>query len=439
MASQSAGDPGTALAPLNVLVMNAGSSSQKCCLYRIEKPTALPDDPPDPLWQGKIEWGAPGADGAAMTVQTSTVPKNAASKVQDRLPIRTARPEGVFRLLKTMWQGECAVIGGPEEITVVGHRVVHGGRDFHEPTRISTAIKEAIEQLAPLAPQHNPAALEGIRIIEERLGPHVPQIAVFDTAFHRTIPDATAIYPGPHAWAAQGIRRYGFHGINHAWCAARAARMLPEHDTTTLRLICCHLGNGASLAAVRGGQCVDTTMGFTPLEGLMMGSRSGSVDPGIILHLLAQPGAPSVAELGRILNEESGLKGLSGVSEDMRAVVTAIETGNARARLALDVYTHRLRGQIGAMTASLGGLDALVFTAGVGENSATVRAAACGPFAFLGLLVDEAKNRDAPSDNVERDISRADSRVRVLVIPAREDWAVARECGQWAVAANVVE
>ena len=402
---------------MNILVMNAGSSSQKCCLYQIDGNT-FPQTPPDPLWEGKIEWSAPG--GAALTV----------SGAKSTLPSGPTRSDGVRQLIQTLWQGETSVLRGPGEITAVGHRVVHGGGDFREPTRITDEVKAAIERLSPLAPEHNPAALEGIEAIEQLLGPDVPQIAVFDTAFHRTIAEAASVYPGPSAWIEQGIRRYGFHGINHAWCAERAAALLPGTDPATLRLVICHLGNGCSLAAVRGGKCVDTTMGFTPMEGLMMGSRSGTVDPGVLLYLLGQPSGPTPTELGRILNEESGLKGLSGVGEDMRAVQAAADTGNARARLALDVYVHRLRSFIGAMIASLGGLDALIFTAGVGENSAWVRTAACEPFRYLDLLLDERKNSAAPDHFPERSISAPDSAIRVLVIPAHEDWAVARECGR---------
>jgi acetate kinase len=402
---------------VNILVMNAGSSSQKSVLYRVERPE-LPDDPPVPLWEGKIEWSAPG--GPRLTV------KGNGGTIQETLPDGAAPKDGVGRLLETLWQGDTAVLTGPDGITIVGHRVVHGGSEFREPTQITDDVKEAIRRLSPLAPEHNPAALEGIEAVEQLLGPNVPQTAVFDTAFHQTIPDSAAVYPGPYSWWEQGIRRYGFHGINHAWCAERATRLLPDHDPATLRLITCHLGNGCSLAAIRGGKCIDTTMGFTPMEGLMMGSRSGSIDPGILLYLLQQPDAPTPAELSRILNEESGLKGLSGVSEDLRAITTAIDSGDDRARLALDVYLHRLVSCIGSMIASLGGLDALVFTAGVGENSAAVRAGACQPFAFLGLRLDDSKNKQMAG--AERDISHPDSRVRVLVIPAHEDWEVAREC-----------
>ncbi|MBC8137714.1 MAG: acetate kinase [Fibrella sp.] len=411
--------------PASILVMNAGSSSQKCCLYRIEGGMP-PDDPLAPLWEGKIEWSAPG--GATLSVTKSGA--SGKTTTQETLADGISRQEGVLCVLETLWTGETTVLGGPDEITAVGHRIVHGGPDLREPTRMTSAVKEIIQSFAPLAPEHNPAALEGIETIEQLLGPTAFQMAIFDTAFHRTIPDPAAVYPGPYSWVEQGIRRYGFHGINHAWCAERAVRMLPDHDPATVRLICCHLGNGCSLAAVRGGRCVDTTMGFTPLEGLMMGSRSGTIDPGILLYLLGQSGGPTTIDLGRILNKESGLKGLSGISGDLRPITTAIEAGDVRARLALDVYVHRLRGYIGAMTASLGGLDALIFTAGVGENSTLVRSEACAPFAFLGLLLDEEKNRGTPESNpeMERDLSRADSRVRVLVIPAREDWAVAREC-----------
>lgn len=415
---------------MNLLVMNAGSSSQKCALYHTGE-AGLPDTPPEPMWEGKIEWSAPG--GALMTVQSNGSSEQAKHEV---LPDDISHQEGLRRLLGTLWSGTQAVLSGPQEVTMVGHRVVHGGSDFQKPTRVSLEVKAVIERLTPLAPAHNPAALDGMKVIEQLLGANLHQVAVFDTAFHCTIPDAAAVYPGPYSWVEQGIRRYGFHGINHAWCVQRAARMLVNHDPTALRLICCHLGNGCSLSAVRGGICLDTTMGFTPMEGLMMGSRSGSIDPGILLYLLGQSDSVSVAELGRILNEESGLKGLSGVSEDMRGIMLAIKEGDKRAQLALDVYIHRLRSGIGAMIASLGGLDALVFTAGVGENSAAVRSAACAPFAFLNLLLDDKKNNAAPeaTSYAERDISQPESQIRILVIPAQEDWAVAREC--WLLASG---
>lgn len=284
-------------------------------------------------------------------------------------------------------------------------------------------MKAAIADLAALAPAHNPANLEGIEALEQILGTEVPQIAVFDTAFHTQMPLFAAIYPGPYEWFEQGIRRYGFHGISHQYCAQRAAQILGR-ELKELRLITCHLGNGCSLAAIRDGHSVDTTMGFTPLDGLMMGSRSGSVDPGILIHLMRQEGY-TADKLEQLLNLASGLKGISGVSEDMRQIMAAIAQGNQRAQLALDIYVHRLRSGICAMLASLGGLDALIFTAGVGENSPTIRAAACEAFEFLGLKLDPEKNTRLPDD---RDIATADSTLRVLVIHTQEDWAIAQEC-----------
>jgi acetate kinase len=289
-------------------------------------------------------------------------------------------------------------------------------------TFVTAEVKTAISRLAELAPAHNPANLEGIVAIEQFLGA-VPQVAVFDTAFHAQMPEMAAIYPGPYQWFAEGIRRYGFHGISHQYCAARAAEIL-DRDLNDLRLVTCHLGNGCSLAAIRGGRSVNTTMGFTPLEGLMMGSRSGSIDPGLLLHLLRQPNY-NVDRLGRILNQESGLQGISGLSSDLREILAAMAQGNARAQLAFDAYVHSLRCHIGAMVASLGGLDALVFTAGVGEHAAQVRSAACEGFAFLGLKLDQEKNSQSRFD---WDIAAPDSTVRVLVIHTEEDWEIAREC-----------
>jgi acetate kinase len=317
------------------------------------------------------------------------------------------------------------VIDSPREIDVVGHRVVHGGRDYQQPTLIDDQVKATIRGLSPLAPSHNPAALDGMEAIQQWLG-DVPQIAVFDTAFHSTLPAAAAIYPGPFEWVAQGIRRFGFHGISHADCARRGARILGK-DLASLRLITCHLGNGCSLTAIKEGRSVDTTMGFTPLEGLMMGTRSGSIDPGLLLYLLRDKGM-SVAQLDHLLNAESGLKGVSGLSGDMRQILAAMTDGNERAQLAFEIYVHRLRAQIGSMLASLGGLDALIFTAGIGEHSPALRAAVCDSFAFLGLTLSHEANLAAP---VDQDIATPESKVRVLVIQAQEDWAIAKECAKF--------
>jgi acetate kinase len=325
-------------------------------------------------------------------------------------------------MLKTLWSGKTKIIVQPSDIDVVGHRVVHGGLEFEQSTFVTAEVKTAIARLAELAPAHNPANLEGIAAIEQVLGA-VPQVAVFDTAFHAQIPEMAAIYPGPYEWFEEDIRRYGFHGISHQYCAARAAEIL-DRDLNELRLVTCHLGNGCSLAAIRGGRSLNTTMGFTPLEGLMMGTRSGSIDPGLLLHLLRQPNY-SVDRLDRILNQESGLEGISGLSSDLREILTAMAQGNARAQLAFDAYVHSLRSHIGAMLACLGGLDALVFTAGVGEHAAQVRGAACEAFAFLGLKLDQKKNAQS---RLDWDIAAPDSTVRVLVIHTEEDWEIAREC-----------
>jgi len=276
--------------------------------------------------------------------------------------------------------------------------------------------------MAVFAPLHNRVELEGIRLIEETLG-SVRQVAVFDTGFHRQMPDAATIYPAPYEWAERGIRRYGFHGINHQYCTERAAQLLGRkvHD---LRIVSCHLGNGCSLAAIRDGHSVDTTMGFTPLEGLMMGTRSGSVDPGILTFLLREERLTG-GQLDELLNKKSGLLGISGVSSDMRQIVDAMKQGNTRAKLAFDIFVHRLRSGIAAMVASIGGIDALVITAGIGENSPDVRAAACANLGFLGVTLDAAKNQVSRGDE---DISARESKVRVLVLRAQEDWAIAKEC-----------
>jgi acetate kinase len=283
-------------------------------------------------------------------------------------------------------------------------------------------VRAAIASVSPLAPLHIRAELAGMEIVGSVLGA-VPQVAVFDTGFHRQMPESSAIYPGPYEWMEKGIRRYGFHGINHQYCAGRAAQLLRK-DASSLKLVTCHLGNGCSLTAIQGGRSVDTTMGFTPLEGLMMGTRSGSVDPGILTYLMRQ-GQLDGQKIDHLLNQESGLLGISGLSGDMRDILAGMQEGHERAKLAFDIYTHRLREAIGGMTGVLGGMDALIFTAGVGENSPDVRAAACSTLEFLGLKLDRELN---VRPFLDCDISTANSQVRVLVIRAEEDWAIAAEC-----------
>lgn len=397
---------------MNILIFNAGSSSHKICLYTVAG--ALPEKAPNSTWNCQIDW-YPQQQEAVITLSTD---RGASSS--ETVPFKD-RQAVLKQVLGTLVQGEMQVIPHLSAIDIVGHRVVHGGDRFRASTLVSADVKAAIAELVPIAPTHNPANLQGIELMEQLLG-EVPQIAVFDTAFHQQMPEAAAVYPGPYEWIGQGIRRYGFHGISHQYCSQRAAQILGQ-DLESLRLIICHLGNGASLSAVRQGHSVDTTMGFTPLEGLMMGTRSGSVDPGILLHLLRQ--GQSVDQLDQLLNKASGLQGISGLSHDLREIQAAIRQGNGRAQLAWDVYIHRLRSCMGSMLMALGGLDAIVFTAGIGEHAAAIRTHACEALGFLGLKLDEDRNRASP---VDAEIATVDSTVRVLVIHAQEDWAIAQEC-----------
>ncbi len=400
---------------MKILVLNAGSSSQKSCLYQLGD--TLPDLPLEPLWEAKIDW----------TYQQGIAElkvKSNRGELQAELPSND-RHSVMSHLLDTLHKSDTKVIDNLSEINIVGHRVVHGGEHYSTATMITKEVIDAIAKLASFAPVHNPVNLEGITAIEQIL-PDVPQVAVFDTAFHQ-LPPSAAVYPIPYSFFEQGIRRYGFHGINHEYCAHRTAQLLNK-DLHSLRLITCHLGNGCSLAAIRGGISIDTTMGFTPLDGLMMGSRSGSVDPGILIHLLRQ--GYNADKLDEMLNKASGLKGISGLSNDMRQIITA-KKDNSRAQLAFDMYVKSLCQHIGAMLVTLGGVDALIFTGGVGEHQPPLRAAACEGLAFVGVKIDSDKNANSP---VDADIATTDSTARVLVIEAQEDWAIATQC--WKLANN---
>lgn len=310
----------------------------------------------------------------------------------------------------------------PGPVDAIGHRIVHGGK-FHESALLTQDVRAAIQKQAELAPAHNPLGLAVIEAADRAFGADIPQIAVFDTAFHSTLAPAAYTYPGPYEWIEQGIRRYGFHGINHGYVARRAAQMLKKSD---LRLITCHLGNGASLAAVKDGKSIDTTMGFTPVEGLMMGSRSGSVDPGILIYLMRHSRL-NADQIEDTLNHKSGLLGISGVSADMREILSAIQKGDQRAQLAFDMYAHRLTREAGAMLAVLGGIDAFVFTGGVGENCPPLRDAMARQLSFCGLQLDQKKNTAPKPD---QDVAAASSRVRALVVRAREEWEIALQCQQ---------
>jgi acetate kinase len=405
---------------MKILVLNSGSSSQKACLYDIRE--SLPKHPPASLWEGRIEWGA----------ETAAIAVKSANGVIKKTVTITSREQVVRELLSTAWSGDTRVLTGLAEIDAVGHRVVHGGPQFEDPVMITPEVRAAIANVSAFAPLHIRSELEGMKIVETLLG-GIPQMAVFDTGFHRQIPLPAAVYPGPYDWFENGIRRYGFHGINHQYCTERAAQLLGK-DKRSLRLVTSHLGNGCSVAAVLGARSIDTTMGFTPLDGLMMGTRSGAVDPGILTFLMREHQLDGPG-LDKVLNQDSGLLGISGISGDMRDILTAMGDGHPRAKLAFDIYVHRLQSAIGAMAAVLGGIDALVFTAGVGENSPDVRAAACAPLEFLGLKLDAGKNA---RPTLDEDVSAADSRVRILVIRAEEDWAIATECWKLARTASPV-
>lgn len=384
---------------VKVLVLNAGSSTLKFSLFEV--------DGEQVLLEGLADWAA---RPARLIVRSPGRPERKAELHLEQ------HADAVSQVLGAVAEWDLA------EIVAVGHRVVHGGSVYTAGTRITPEVKQVLGQLTELAPLHNPPSLETIAAAETAL-PTVPHVAVFDTGFHATVPPAAHTYPVPYRWTTEwGIRRYGFHGLSHAYCADRAAQML-KRPPAELRLVICHLGNGCSVSAVRQGVCVDTTMGFTPLEGLMMGTRSGSVDPGVLLHVLRKHGL-TVDQLDQALNHESGLLGVSGVAADMRQVQAAAAGGNARAQLALDIYAYRVRQTIGAMTASLGGIEGLVFTAGVGENAVPMRAACCQGLGCLGLDLDPAANASCRPD---ADIATAQSPGRILVIHTREDLVIVRE------------
>src|ERR1022692_3975910 len=404
---------------MKILVLNAGSSSQKTCLYRIE--SVLPEHPPVPLWEGRIQLDGDQAEIRAKDSRGATF--------EDSIKVQQGT-SSVAQLLDNLWSQKAQAVAALSAVDVVAHRIVNGGSEFKDPALITPEVKTAIARMASLAPLHNSVELDGIDIIAKRFG-SVPQVAVFDTGFHSQLPESAYVYPGPYEWLARGIRRYGFHGINHQYCAERTAQLLGK-DLRSLKIVSCHLGNGCSLAAIQDGHSVDTTMGFTPLEGLMMGTRSGSVDPGILTYMMRE-GPFTGEQLDELLNQKSGLLGISGISGDMRQIVALMKEGNSRAKLAFDIFVHRLRSCLGAMIAALGGIDALIFSAGIGENSAEVRAAACANFGYLNLMLDSEKNQSSPQD---QDIAEKDSAVRVMVIRAQEDWAIAKKC--WSLlSANV--
>jgi acetate kinase len=404
VARQGSGEPTAVSGRLSgpVLVCNAGSSSLRMGLFDAENEAQLATAHVDLS-----------ARATRLTLHRTGHPD------LEEEPVLHGHAEAFARVLELLRSGPAAALSPGAAVGAVGHRVVHGGDRCSGTLRITEQVVQQIRDWSPRAPLHHPASLACIAEAERRL-PGVPQFAAFDTAFHATLPEAARTYAIPRRWTREwGLRRYGFHGLSHSWCAGRAAEMLGRGGE---RLVIAHLGAGASLSAVRDGVCIDTSMGFTPLEGLMMGSRSGSVDPGLLLHLLRERGLDA-ERLDQILNHESGLLGVSGLSADMRAVLEA-EPRDADARLAVEIYVHRLRREIGAMAATLGGLDALVFTAGVGENSADIRRRACEGLDHLGLRLDPEANAGRRPD---ADVARLDSPARILIVASREDLCIVRD------------
>ncbi|WP_067838188.1 acetate kinase [Nocardia lijiangensis] len=389
-----------------VLVINSGSSSIK---YQLLDPEA----------------GAVAASGLVERIgeREGAVEHRAAGRTVERTEAIADHKAGLQLVFDVFAETGHDLAGAG--VRAVGHRVVHGGEVFYEPTLITDEVVEEISKLSALAPLHNPANVTGIESTRELL-PGVPQVAVFDTAFFHGLPEAARTYAiDAKVAAAHGIRRYGFHGTSHEYVSGRVAEVL-DRDPETLRQIVFHLGNGASASAIRGGRPIDTSMGLTPLEGLVMGTRGGDIDPGIIGHLVRSAHF-DVDRIEELLNRNSGIKGLSGVN-DFRELQRLIDTGDAAARLAYDVYIHRLRRYLGAYLIELGGVDAITFTAGVGENSPKVRADALAGLSGFGIEVDPARNTAA--DRSARRISPPDAPVAVLVVPTNEELAIARAARQ---------
>ena len=391
---------------MNILVVNAGSSSLKYQLFDMENDTV----PARGLFErigidGRVKHKA---EGHADYVADIPLPDHAAA-VRALLDLLTDKEHGALKSVS--------------DITAVGHRVVHGGEKFSSSALVTGDVLAAIESVVPLAPLHNPPNLVGISACREVLGESIPHVAVFDTAFHQSMPKRAFLYAVPYEYYTENqVRRYGFHGTSHRYVSGRAAQMLGK-PVSELKIVTCHLGNGSSIAAVDGGRSADTSMGMTPLEGVPMGTRSGSIDPAIIAYLCSARGM-TVDQVTDALNKKSGMLGVSGVSPDFRDLYAAAADGNDRAQLALDMFAYSVRKQTGALAAAMGGIDVLVFTAGVGENNSTMRASVCEGLEFMGVSVDGEKNRAARG---EADISAAGARVRVLVVPTDEELVIARD------------
>jgi len=395
---------------MNILIINAGSSSLKYQLINTDDETVIA--------KGNAE-----RIGIDNSLLTHTPAGKDPVKIQTDMKDHT---EAVQLVLNALLDPDHGVIRSMNEIDAVGHRVVHGGESFASSVVIDDDVIEAIEANTHLAPLHNPANMMGIRACRKVM-PDVPMVAVFDTAFHQTMPPEAYIYAIPYeAYEKYGYRRYGFHGTSHKFVSMRAAQLL-DKPYDKLRIITCHLGNGSSITAVKYGKSVDTSMGLTPLEGLPMGTRSGSIDPAIVYFLMEQEGM-DIRGIEEYLNKKSGVLGISGVSSDFRDLLEASESGNKRAKLAMDAVAYKVKSYIGAYAAIMGGVDCVVFTAGVGENNPALRADACSGLEFLGIEIDPEVNANAMGrKGFEGHISKKGSKVDVLVVPTNEELMIARE------------
>lgn len=391
---------------MKILVVNCGSSSLKYQLINMENEEVIAKGLAERI----------GIEGSV--VKHETIGKDKAVIEQEMKDHKAA----IQIVLDALVDSNHGAIQSMDEISAVGHRVVHGGEEFTDSVLITDAVKKALEKCSDIAPLHNPPNLMGIYACEEIL-PNVPMVAVFDTAFHQTMPSDSYMYALPYElYEKHRIRRYGFHGTSHKYVSHKAAEMIGK-PIEELKIITCHLGNGASITAVDGGVSVDTSMGFTPLEGLAMGTRCGDIDPAIITFLMEKENL-SGAQVNDLMNKKSGVLGISGVSSDFRDIEEASAKGNERAQLALNVYHKKVKKYIGSYAAEMGGVDAIVFTAGLGENSPETRKEACTGLEFLGVNIDDEKNNVRGK---ERIVSTDDSKVKVLLIPTNEELAIARE------------
>lgn len=392
---------------MKILVLNCGSSSIKYALYNMDDKSVMTSGGAERV----------GLDEAFVKVK---MPDGTKKKVMHDIPEHT---EGVKFIFSLLTDPEIGVIKSLDEIDAVGHRMVHGGEKFNKSVVLNNEVLKTFEACIDLAPLHNPANLKGVKAVSE-LMPGLPQVGVFDTAFHQTMPAHSYLYAIPYdLYEKYGVRRYGFHGTSHRYVSQRVCEFLGV-DYNTKRIITCHIGNGGSVAAVENGKCVDTSMGLTPLEGLMMGTRSGDIDGGAITFLEKKLGLDADG-MSNLLNKKSGVLGITGISSDMREIDDAIAAGNERAKLALDMYNYRIKKYVGAYAAAMGGCDIIVFTAGVGENQSEMREAVCENMEYMGVKIDKEKNKGIRG--VEAVISAPDSKVTVCVIPTDEELMIATD------------